>query len=341
MMRRILITILVCACITRILPAEKDDFSEIIPSQIKSIEKGLEYLARKQNRDGSWDSGSQYRMHPGITALACLAFMAGGNLPDEGKYSENVRRGLNFILKCVTKDGLIISTPVSNPMYGHGYATLFLAEVYGMTGDRDLKPYLRKAVNLILNSQKNDDGWRYSPDKRGDSDISVTVIQLMALRAARNAGIDIPASVIERGIGYIEKSRCEDGGFAYTLTHKRSGFARTAAGVMSLYLAGKYQAGGIDEGLKYLDEYRADDAREKGRMVHWFYYGHYYAAQAMFQAGGSYWRNWFSWIRAELLRRQTSEGAWSDDSRAGPVFATSMALMILEIPYRYLPIFQR
>lgn len=319
----------ICLC------SESGGFREITEQQVRAVEKGLKYLADTQNRDGSWDSG-QYRMNPAVTALACLAFMGNGNVPDGGKYAKEVERGQLFIIKCQDEKGLIQGFRVGNPMYGHGYATLFLAEIFGMTGSKMVKPHLRKAVDLIIASQKKDGGWRYTPDPRGGSDISVTVVQLMALRAARNTGISIDYKVIKDAVDYILKSACSDGGFSYTLQNKRSGFARTAAGVTSLYVAGKYKGGEIEEGLKYLLARKNDNG-----YLHWYYYGNYYAAHAMFQAGGDYWKEWFPWIRDELLSKQQADGSWMRHSSAGPVFATAMAVMVLEIPYRYLPIFQR
>jgi len=162
------------------------------------------------------------------------------------------------------------------------------------------------------------------------------VVELMALRAARNGGIAVDAAMIERALGYIRQSVCDDGGFAYTLGQKQSGFARTAAGVTSLYVGGVYDAPEITGGLKYLEQYR-----QGNQFIPYYFYGNYYAAQAMFQAGGDRWAAWFSWIRGELLGQQAEDGSWTEQAHGGPVFATAMGAMILEIPYRYPPIFQR
>ena len=115
------------------------------------------------------------------------------------------------------------------------------------------------------------------------------------------------------------------------------GFARTAVGCTALILAGDYKAAEIADGLAYLNA-------QRGKIRKWYWYGHYYAAQAMYQAGGAYWDDWYPFIRGELLRRQRPQRFWR--SRGGGslnnnVFETSVALMILQIPYRYLPIFQR
>ena len=118
------------------------------------------------------------------------------------------------------------------PMYGHGFATLFLAEVYGMSPDPLVREKLSNAVKLILSTQNDEGGWRYEP-KRQDADISVTVCQIMALRAARNAGMFVPNKTIDRCTDYVKRSQNADGGFMYQLTQPGvSQFPRSAAAVV-------------------------------------------------------------------------------------------------------------
>src|SRR5215207_2156141 len=112
-------------------------------------------------------------------------------------------------------------------MYGHGFATLFLAEIYGMTGNEEVKEKLSNAVKLIQRTQNHEGGWRYQPAPY-DADISVTITQVMALRAARDAGIKVEKEVMEKAIGYIKKCQCGDGGFSYVAGQgSGSGFARS------------------------------------------------------------------------------------------------------------------
>lgn len=82
-------------------------------------------------------------------------------------------------------------------------------------------------------------------------------------------------------------------------------------------------------------------ARKRGDQYRSFdyFYAHYYAVQGMFQAGGEYWAKWFPKVRDELVRGQNRNGSWKD--LVGPNYATAMATIILQIPYRYLPIFER
>jgi hypothetical protein len=193
---------------------------------------------------------------------------------------------------------------------------------------------LRKAIRLIVATQNGQGGWRYQP-VRSEADISVTICQIMALRSARNAGIAVPKSTIDRAIQYVKDSQNTDGGFKYMLDSGTSAFARSAAGVTALQYAGAYDADEIQHGIAYLMNYLPG----KGEGVSHYFYGQYYAAQAMFLRGGASWRTWWPAIREELLERQSEQGHWR--SQVGGEYGTAMALIILQIPNRLLPIFQK
>jgi hypothetical protein len=310
--------------------------NEITPRQREVVEKGLAWLAAQQDRSGSYryESGTG---HAGITALAGVAFMSAGNLPNRGKYGANVRLALQYVMSCCQESGLI-SSDATSPMYGHGFATLFLGEIFGMTPDEDVKEKLIKAVRLIERTQNSAGGWRYNPIPQ-DADISVTICQVMGLRAARDAGIKVSKDVIDNAIKYVRRCQNADGGFSYQAGQgSGSGFARTAAGVAALYYAGVFEGNDLQRGEDYLKAAIArPGAPGAAEMESMYYYGNYYAAQAMFLAGGEYWEKYYPWIREELIRRQTAAGSWSGE--AGDHYATAMALIILQMPNRYLPVF--
>ena len=265
----------------------------VTPATQQAINRGLEYLAANQNDDGSLGSGSTYRRHVAVTALAGIAFLSAGNTPNRGKYGRQVEKAVQYILACTDSTGLI-SAPEHrqhNPMYGHGFATLFLAEVYGMTQRSDIREKLKLAVNLIVNSQNKEGGWRYFA-KRGDADISVTVCQIMALRAARNAGIFVPKNTVDQCTKYVKSCQNTDGGFMYQkLTNTVSIWQRTAAGLVALYSAGIYESDEIQKGLKFLMDHQPRG--EVFRHEAFYFYGHYYAVQAMWHAGGATGANGF------------------------------------------------
>ncbi|GAB4386964.1 MAG: terpene cyclase/mutase family protein [Phycisphaerales bacterium] len=317
--------------------------NEITPELDRAVERGLAYLATQQQPDGSF-TGGRFGRNVAITALACLAFMADGNLPGRGDYGDIVDRGLEFILDNCAENGLIAADSANGPMYGHGFATLFLGEVYGMTGggaetERSARVHaaLVKAVRLIEQTQNEEGGWRYNPVPY-DADISVTICQIMALRSARNAGIEVDKNVIDNAVRYVRACQNGDGGFRYQSDVGPSAWPRSAAGIASLFYAGIYDDQAIDTGLDYLVQ-NAMPGQTRSSRAHYFY-GHYYAVQANYLAGGEHWTTWWPAIRAELLSEQLSDGSWLDRS-VGNSYGSAMALIILQMPKRYLPIFQK
>jgi hypothetical protein len=317
--------------------------NEITPELEAGVVKGLASLAREQNEDGSFGKG-RYDKNVAVTALSCLAFMADGNTPGRGEYHKQVEKGLEYTLQSSTETGLLAADSTNGPMYGHGFATLFLGEVYGMTvggGDTALAARVHetlvKAVHLIEQTQNEEGGWRYNPVPY-DADISVTICQIMALRSARNAGIEVPKETIDRAVEYVRKCQNPDGGFKYQLTTGTSMWPRSAAGVASLFYAGIYKDEAIDKGIEYITANALPG--EGNRQAAHYYYGHYYAVQAMYLAGGEAWAKWWPAIRKELLDKQQADGSWPDPS-VGPAYGSAMALIILQMPKRFLPIFQK
>ena len=306
----------------------------------KSIDRGLVFLGYRQNADGSFGSGTAYKRNVAVTGLAGMAFLSAGNTPGRGTYGKHVDRAIEFLLTCSKPSGEIIREDSTGhgPMYGHGFATLFLAEVYGMSPRKEVKDALKSAVQLIINSQNREGGWRYDP-KSTDADVSVTVCQMMALRAARNCGIAVPKTTVDQCVEYVKKCQNQDGGFRYQLPSRpQSDFPRSAAGVVTLYSAGMTEGREIERGLAYLLRFppRGDLVRFDAH----YFYGQYYAVQAMWHAGDERWQQWYPAIRDELVGRQMPDGSWSD-SLINPEYATAMACLVLQMPNNYLPIFQR
>ncbi len=316
---------------------------EITPQLTEAVTRGLAALAKKQQEDGSF-GGDRFGRSVAITALACLAYMADGNLPGRGPYGDQVARGLEHILLNCAESGLVASDATTGPMYGHGFATLFLGEIYGMTaggGDTALNARVHsalvKAVRLIQATQNAQGGWRYNPIPY-DADVSVTICQVMALRSARNSGLEVPKETIDKAVEYIRRCQNPDGGFRYQMDAGDSLWPRSAAGIASLFYAGIYTDQAIDRGLSYVTE-SAFPGRNDSSRAHYFY-GHYYAVQAMYLAGGEHWSQWWTAIRKELIESQQDDGTWNDQS-IGDTYGTAMALIILQMPKRYLPIFQK
>ncbi|NBO91699.1 MAG: prenyltransferase [Planctomycetia bacterium] len=317
-----------------------------------AISRGLAFLQRNRDREGSFGTGG-YRGNVAVTALSGMAFMCFGSQPGRGPYGRIIQDSVRFILgkeNVLGRNPGFLHNPAASlhgPMYGHGFATLFLSEVYGMVHDRvlreELRAKLRLAINLILTAQRrNGEGaWRYEPGS-SDADLSVTICQIMALRSARNAGIGIPKKAVDDCTAYVKACQeRREGWFRYM---KRGGggggvqgFARTAAGVCALNAAGIYKGPEVEEGLKFLA--RNKPVGRFGRPDLHYFYGHYYAVQAMWTAGGAYWNEWYPAIRDELLDRQSADGSWVDQICSH--YGTAMACIILQVPNNYLPILQK
>jgi hypothetical protein len=316
-----------------------DPASLITPETEAAIKKGLDFLASRQQEDGSF-AASGYGRNVAVCSLAGMAFMSSGSTPMRGPYGLHVNRCLDYVLSHAQESGFVVDEGSAShgPMYCHGFATLFLAEAYGMTMRADLRDKLSKAVRLIVETQNDQGGWRYQP-QRNDADISVTVCQMMSLRAAKNAGIYVPNATRDKCVEYVKKSQNADGGFMYMVHGGASAFPRSAAGVVALYTAG-YEGKEIELGLKYLMKQLPRGEASPGH----YFYGHYYAVQAMWHAGGEWWQKWYPAIRDELTKsgsphRQREDGSWMDAICAE--YGTAMACIVLQMPNNYLPIFQR
>lgn len=313
------------------------------PEVQRAVDKGLSWLGKRQIQSGRMKGAFGQGGYPGgvaVCSLAGLAMMCSGNPPGQGPLGKQIDRCAEFLCSCVQESGYISQPNFGQDnMYGHGFSTLFLSEYYGMSDRPDLDTLvgdkLRKAVKLTCESQNDAGGWRYEP-RKSDADLSITICQIMGLRAARDAGIHVPDAVRNKCIDYVKKSQNGDGGFRYQISNGGgSSFPLTAAGVVSLYSAGIYDGEPVDKALKYLMKYQPGSGSGN---TGYFFYGHYYAVQAMWHAGGDYWAKWYPAIRDVLLKRQGGDGSWPD-GEVCPEFGAAMACIILQMPHNYLPIF--
>ncbi len=365
------------------------------PASRRAVDRALHWLVEHQRKDGAWDCDVGFKLnetyhveernmpHVGVTALGGTAFLAAGSVPGRGPYAKNVEKALEYVMSAQDGNTGFIGANGTR-MYSHAFATLFLAEVYGMTRDERVRKALEKAVVFTYRSQNEQGGWRYVPNAE-DSDMSITVCQVVALRAAKNKGIRVPKESIEAAIEYVLNSavtrdgvgRFERGSFLYQYQsnnraaqqNTRTSFALTSAGLTTLYGAGIYTDDDIRRFIEardikmYTERGRPqpsfstmlgyvlrhyDDVAHNGYDEHYFYfYGNYYAAQAMFIAGGRPWNTYYTRLRDDLIRSQSPDGTWecnvSGRDERGHMYpmSTAVAAMLLQIPNNYLPIFQR
>lgn len=326
----------------------QDAFEEVTREQLEAVDKGLAWLAKNQYSSGAIGATCQVA----FTGLAGLAFLASGSTPYRGRWAKQIRMALKFILRCSSKVSGYINEAAGrglggSGMHGHGYAAWFLAELYGMCGDMadlgddSVKERLNKAITIIEQSQDPKGGWTYEPQPYGHEG-SVTITQVQAMRSARNSGIKVEKKVVEKGIDYIRKSVMADGTVAYSLDSRGSGgtFALTAAGMCVFAMFGVYDSPEVKRGMKALLEFLTGGRHRGG---HHDYYAALYAGQACFFAkskDAAYWTKGYDVIRRELLQSQDKiTGCWQNDGYGGH-FGTACATLVLQIPLRYLPVFQ-
>lgn len=338
----------------------------------KAIEKGLEWLASQQQRDGHWEaSGNRYPVS--MTALSGMALLMEGSTLREGRYSERVRRGVDWLMTRTQRNGLIgdanRASEAQRYMYGHGFGLLFLASVYGEEEDADrrktLEDILVRAVQYSGKAQTSRGGWGYLANgcyREGDDqdEGSVTITQLQALRAARNAGITVPSVIIEKAIDYLQKSTTTRGGVIYSLSMGRRDErpALTAAAIACGFSAGEYKGDQVKRWLNYCQGTIPALDSTNSRRGH-DEYTHYYWAQVLYILGEDGFARLFpdakdderlAWSKYRkttfdsLVQMQSADGSWQSSSNwgaIGPIYATSMYLTILQLDNGVLPIYQR
>ncbi len=306
-------------------------------------ERGLEWLASQQSRIGHW-SGQGGRYPTAVTALAGNALLCEGSTTMQGRYAPNVRAAVDYLLSRSRPNGLIGDpTRDDRYTYGHGFAMLFLSQVLGEEEDLDrraeLVDALTRAAIFCGQSQTKAGGWGYvsAKDGAGFDEGSTTVTQVQGLRAARNAGIPVPAEIIEKATGYIHRCTTPDGGVQYNSAGGGGRPAITAAAITCLFAAGEYDGEYVPKLLAFSKKHFADISDNNFGFWH---YAHYYYAQVMYREGGDDWTNYRDKLYARLISEVNSEGYWTQD-RIGPAYTTALNLTMLQLEKGFLPIYQR
>jgi hypothetical protein len=312
-----------------------------------SIVRALRFLARQQQPSGGWVVDSFGGEATSATSLAVMAFLGAGHPPGEGPYGDAITRGVQFVIDHQEPNGLLIHKRGHGPLYDHGISTLMLAEVSGMVPERQgamVRKALERAIRLILAAQavpkagNQAGGWRYQPSSN-DSDLSVTAWQLLALRAAKDIGCDVPAENIDRAIDYVKRCSPGDGrGFGYQPGNGAT-IVLSGTGLLALQVCGQEDCAEAHRAAEFL-AFRPLRYREQ-----WFSYGIYYTTIALYKRGGDDWKNARPLLLQELLTNQTADGSWQSGNGGETPFSrnycTAMAVLALTVEYEYLPIYQR
>jgi prenyltransferase beta subunit len=306
------------------------------PQTLRAIARGMQHIAALQTDRGDFRT-PHWGANVAICGLAGLAWLSLGLRPGLSREAEPLLATCRYLKRCSREDGMVIAPSASShgPMYGHGFATLCLAEVHGSSPHVEVRGELERAVELILRSQNQAGGWRYDPFP-DQADVSVSVCQLMALRAARNAGVYVPAAAVERGVAYLLSCQNRDGGFRYQPEAAPSSrFPLSAAAVVALFNAGEDYPE-LTTAIDYLQRQFAVRLRPDGSPH--YLYAHYYSLQAFRHIGGPLWRQAYTDLRDVLLEQQRGDGSWFEHPCS--LYATAMACLILNLPRSVLPIFQ-
>jgi hypothetical protein len=326
-------------------PADRNQTAaELLTPQVTEMtEKALAYLARTQDADGGW-SDTHYTSNTGVTALACLAFMAEGSRPRVGRFGKQLDAGLEFLLNNVKKGSGVIAGRGNNPfgpMYEHAYATLALLFAYGdMPWRPEIREVLSDAVETIKKSQKQDGGWRYDISNLGAADMSVTANVLWVLRTAKKCGFTVPQECIDKGVRYVEQCAQPDGTFRYRTWGLEASPSLGGTGIIGLCNHGKLDHPLIPHARdRIMYDYRRhtiEDLKARRYLV----YGIFYASVAMYPCGEQYWVPWFKRASEVLAAIQRKDGEFWDEN-GNLVYPTAMAVMMLQAPRGYLPIYER
>ena len=336
----------------------------------RAIDKGLAWLASDLSTSATGQvslGDEEYKSPIGVTALAALAFMAGGSTPTRGPYQRPLVRTLDYLLAHVTPEGelhegyLTAAEDLWSRMHGHGLALLALTQASTLspetTRGRRMADAVRLGVRRIELAQGPDGGWYYEPQAYDLTEGSVTVALLQALRGARNAGFQVDTAVIARAVKYVRSLQDEQGGFVYSKQQPVSSVALTAACLSTLHAIGIYEGREIDDGYLYIWRKIAIREQDRGRGLfgsqsRFPFYERFYLAQALWHyRDPEVFRRWAEGETRRVLTAQRSSGAWVDrrydtrgnriEDRYGGSYATAMNVLYLSVPEGLLPIFQR
>jgi hypothetical protein len=312
----------------------------------------LDWLARHQAEDGRWDSlhfdeacggcdgPARLKVDIAVTGLSLMCFLTADHTHvKKGPYRKNVERAIAWLRERHRDNGALFE---DESMYSHGIATIALAEAYGMTGDPRLESIVRAAAEFIDDARNTRvGGWRYSPGQEGDT--SVLGWQVMALISARRAGIRVPEEPFDAAHEWLEVVADENtpGLYAYR-PHRSSTPSMTAE---SMYVKQLLGAPRDSPEMRNAVAYILDNKpvwNETQSTYYWLY-----ATMALFQYGGEAWSAWNDAIRDLLLEHQHADGdnagSWDPDDMwaqvGGRVYQTAICTLILEVYYRYLPLY--
>jgi len=321
-----------------------------------AVHGGLRWLAKNQQKDGSWSltgpysNGASTDDNPvAATAMALLAFQGAGNTHNRGDFKTNVARGWDWLLNEQDGEGNFFHEGLYGQLfYTNGQCAIAICELYGMTKDEKFREAAERAIEYLLRSQSSEGGWKYAP--QGRSDTSVTGWIVMALQSARMAGLEVPQDNLRRVERFLDKV-AERGGYRYSYERgKEPNLAMTAEALLCRqYLGWRRDDERLVGGVKYITQpENLIDYQNDHNVYYW-----YYAAQVCHHMEGEYWKRWNSVMRQAVPEQQVKKGreagSWDPtkpipdewERFGGRLYVTCLSIYMLEVYYRHLPIYSK
>ena len=321
----------------------------------RAVAAATNWLARHQLPDGNWGctgftrqckdpscsahaakAGADYPM--AATAFGLLPFFAAGQThKTAGPYKGVIERGLLWMSK--NQDPKTGRLGGGN-MYEHGLATIAVCEAYGLSKDPNLRRMAEGAVAYVVDAQNDSSGgWHYTANPPTVGDTSVVGWQLMGLKSAQMAGLPVPAATLTKSKKFLTSvSKGKAGGLFSYMPEGGPTPAMSAVGLLCNQYSGmKRTDPAMVEGMSYVMQ-NLGGAKNDSYFL-------YYATQVMHNLPGPEWDTWNRNARKHLISTQIKEGcaagSWPVSGHtAGPIMATSIHALTLEVYYRYLPLYQ-
>lgn len=290
--------------------------------------RGLAWLKSHQQADGSLGTKG-YGQSAAVASLAGQAFLMSAGKEPADDYREPYEKCLSYVLEHVNEQGQVQEPKgsIGSTMYNQAYVTTFLAHAYRYNKQEKTLARLKQVAGVILESQNDEGAWRYQL-KKADGDSSVTACAVVALRAAKEAGVEVPQEAFDKSLAYLRKLQNEDGGFGYTMAGTGSAFPRSAVAAFALSAVGEKEHQAAEKARNYLLRFQPTD---KAASSGFFLHGHLYTVQLMCGDSNSNIKSgqeWRSALVRELARQQKEGGEWTD-TFLGPEYATATACVIL------------
>jgi hypothetical protein len=321
-----------------------------------AVARGLEWLARHQNPNGSWSLNTFHRVrecrgrcgNPGhvhsdtaATAMALLPFLGAGHTHTHGDYRDSVRKGLDWLVREQRPSGDLRGEG-NGQMYAHGQAAIVLCEAFAMTRDEELRVPAQMSLDFIVKAQHPAGGWRYYPGQPGDT--SLVGWQLMALRSGQMGYLLVPQETLDLAGEFLDSTQTDDSGGRYSYQPGgNTSHVMSAEALLCRQYAGwgPYHPG-LAEGCRWLLA-EHPPRRQRADIYYW-----YYATQVMHHVGGETWERWNSQLRDLLVEMQETKGhqagSWDPagpfSDRGGRLYMTALAVCTLEVYYRHLPLYR-